>query len=126
MQLSSIGEIANECWSQIPEHFTFVKLGAFIVMPNHVHGIIIIDKPAVPPVQTQNIASLPGNKFGPQSQNLASIVRGFKISVPKTPGNMGRTWRRKILRLYHLNGNRGFMTILSATGDHSTPYPNTL
>lgn len=89
MQLSSIGEIANECWSQIPEHFTFVKLGAFIVMPNHVHGIIIIDKPAVPPVQTQNIASLPGNKFGPQSQNLASIVRGFKIGVTKNAREYG-------------------------------------
>jgi REP element-mobilizing transposase RayT len=39
------------------------------------------------PVETQNIASLqrdgPKNKFGPQSQNLASILRGYKIGVTK-------------------------------------------
>jgi putative transposase len=34
-------------------------------------------------VGTQNIASLPKNKFGPQSQNLASIIRGFKIGITK-------------------------------------------
>ena len=55
---------------------------------------MIIDKPSPTPnaVETQNIASLPNkfdphaslpNKFGPQSQNLASIVRGFKIGVTK-------------------------------------------
>ncbi len=44
---------------------------------------------AAPPVQTQNIASLPGNKFGPQSQNLASIVRGFKIGVTKNAREYG-------------------------------------
>jgi len=49
-------------------------------MPNHVHGIVVIDKP----VETQNFASLPSpNKFGPQSQNLASIMRGYKIGVTK-------------------------------------------
>ncbi len=72
-------------------------LGEFVAMPNHVHGIVIIDKPMRTNVQmqnivqtqniveTQNIASLPptGNKFGPQSQNLASIVRGFKIGITK-------------------------------------------
>ncbi len=45
MKLSAIGELANEFLLKIPEHFPFVKLGAYVVMPNHVHGIIIIDKP---------------------------------------------------------------------------------
>lgn len=45
MQLSAIGEIAKKYWVEIPHHFPFVELGEFIVMPNHVHGIIIIDKP---------------------------------------------------------------------------------
>jgi REP element-mobilizing transposase RayT len=61
-------------------------------MPNHVHGIVIINKPdgmvkTQNMVETQNIASLqpgnPQNPFGPQSQNLASIVRGYKIGVTK-------------------------------------------
>jgi len=88
MQLSDIGRCAEKCWNEIPEHFPFVILDGFVVMPNHVHGIIIINKP----VETQNIASLlpskPQNKFGVQSQNLASIVRGFKIGVTKYAKSM--------------------------------------
>lgn len=44
MQLFQIGKMANDYWLEIPQHFPFVKLGNHIVMPNHVHGIIIIDK----------------------------------------------------------------------------------
>ena len=131
MQLSEIGKIANQNWLSIPEHFPFVKLGNHVIMQNHVHGIIIIDKPmnsvetqniasgeqktqgiafgeqetqniasreqetqgiaslkqteniASGEQKTQGIASLPSqpNKFGPQSNNLASIIRGYKSSV---------------------------------------------
>lgn len=106
MGLSAMGHIANSCWHEIPNHFPFVELGAHIIMPNHVHGIVIINKPddgrnVGRNVETQNFASLrniaprpspppsppsskpdnPKNKFGPQSKNLASIIRGFKIGV---------------------------------------------
>ena len=43
--MSDIGSFATKCWFEIPQHFPFVQLGAFIVMPNHVHGIVIIQKP---------------------------------------------------------------------------------
>jgi len=42
---SDLGKIANHYWNEIPLHFPYVKLGEFVVMPNHIHGIIIIDKP---------------------------------------------------------------------------------
>lgn len=45
MKLSVIGELANQFWTEIPNHFPFVILDAFVVMPNHVHGILIFDKP---------------------------------------------------------------------------------
>ena len=44
MQLSPIGKLAEKYWMEIPQHFPFVQLNAFVVMPNHVHGIIIIDR----------------------------------------------------------------------------------
>jgi putative transposase len=50
MILSEIGKMAEKCWMEIPNHFPFVKLDAHVVMPNHVHGIIIIDKPDGDPV----------------------------------------------------------------------------
>jgi REP element-mobilizing transposase RayT len=42
MHLNDFGKIADECWRAIPEHFPFVELGAYVVMPNHMHGIILI------------------------------------------------------------------------------------
>jgi putative transposase len=45
MQLSDLGNIAQKCWQEIPNHFPFVELSEFVVMPNHVHGIITIMKP---------------------------------------------------------------------------------
>jgi putative transposase len=88
MVYTPIGQIAYDCWIAIPEHFPCVKLGVFQVMPNHVHGIVIIDKSydATQSV-SQNFATqnepMPEskNKFGPQSQNLGSIIRGFKVGV---------------------------------------------
>lgn len=44
MQFSEIGKIAHQNWEAIPQHFSFVRLDAFIIMPNHTHGILIIDK----------------------------------------------------------------------------------
>jgi len=42
-KLSEIGNIAEKFWLEIPQHFPFVKLDTFVIMPNHVHGIIVID-----------------------------------------------------------------------------------
>ncbi|NKI26501.1 hypothetical protein HCG49_07990 [Arenibacter sp. 6A1] len=44
MELSETGKMAEKYWSEIPQHFPFVALGAYVVMPNHVHGVIIIHK----------------------------------------------------------------------------------
>ncbi len=57
MQLSEIGRIVYHFWHKIPNHFTFVMLDEFIVMPNHIHGIIIIDDNVVdtPNVDTPNV-----------------------------------------------------------------------
>lgn len=45
MQLTEIGKLAFKFWAEIPKHFPFIHLGEFIIMPNHTHGILIIDKP---------------------------------------------------------------------------------
>ena len=92
MQLSSIGEKAYECWQDIPGHFQFVSLDAFVVMPNHTHGIIIIDKP----VETGHALSLPHAlsqhqqfkqphpRFRNQGKNtISAMVGSFKSAVTK-------------------------------------------
>jgi REP element-mobilizing transposase RayT len=42
MQLSAAGAVAAVCWDAIQEHYRAVELDAFVVMPNHVHGILVL------------------------------------------------------------------------------------
>ena len=65
---------AYECWQQIPQYFSFVEVGPFVVMPDHIHGILFFHRQAERPDQLAPV-------FGPQSNNLASVVRGFKTGV---------------------------------------------
>lgn len=44
MHLTKSGEISKHCFKQIPNHFPFVSLDDFVIMPNHVHGILFIKK----------------------------------------------------------------------------------
>jgi putative transposase len=73
LHLTQIGDIAYRNWLDIPNHFPFIELDEFVIMPNHVHGILFINKP--------NKEFWEKNKFGVQSQNLAAVIRGYKASV---------------------------------------------
>jgi len=42
MRLNPYGRVVDTYWSRIPRHFPHVMLDAWVVMPNHVHGIIVI------------------------------------------------------------------------------------
>jgi len=53
MNLSAIGIIADVLWYEITNHAKNVELGAFVVMPNHIHGILILNGNDIP--QTENI-----------------------------------------------------------------------
>ena len=44
MQLSPVGVLADQFWHEIPDRFPYVQWDAWVVMPNHVHGILVIDK----------------------------------------------------------------------------------
>lgn len=42
MQLNKYGQISIECWKEIPVYFSNTMLDNFVIMPNHIHGIIVI------------------------------------------------------------------------------------
>ena len=92
--LNKYGEHTQKCWKDIPSHFPNVRLDEFVVMPNHVHGIIIIDNTKnniENKVGNKDFCSNVGNKdfcsLQPWqtklSKSLSSIIRGFKIGVTK-------------------------------------------
>ena len=106
MQLSKVGKLAHQFWLEIPNHFSFAKLDAFIVMPNHVHGILVIDKPfggnydvdhhhgsgyAINRVSTgetgkmgnnktksKPVGGITGNKNPMLHKNLSRVIRWYK------------------------------------------------
>ncbi len=86
MALNNAGLTAVQCWQAIPDHFPHVQLDAFVVMPNHVHGILfIVDTPArAKNAGAKNISPLqPGERPRGTSKTLGSIIRGFKSGVTK-------------------------------------------
>lgn len=79
MLLNDSGRYAKQCWKAIPEHYPDASLDEYVVMPNHIHGIITIAQ-----VGVQDFEPLLQNKYQhiiPKS--IGSIIRGFKIGVTK-------------------------------------------
>jgi putative transposase len=91
MQLSEIGKKAKDNWLDIPNHFSFVMLDAFVIMPNHLHGIIVIDKPvaetlhatSLQPSESPSIKNKIMADISPKPGSLSTIIRSFKSSVTK-------------------------------------------
>jgi putative transposase len=80
MNLSSIGEIAKACWEEIEVHFPNVRLAEFVFMPDHMHGIIVIDKS----LSLVNVPLLKENRFQQIGKHsISTIVGSFKSAVSK-------------------------------------------
>lgn len=90
VELSRIGKIANECWRDIPNHFPNVKLDEYVVMPNHVHGVVVIGGFA----GTADLRSLRDRT----KMLLPKIIHGFKSSVTrilhKIDGEIPFAWQK--------------------------------
>ncbi len=113
MILNEWGKTAHECWQEIPIHFPGVDIDQFVVMPNHVHGIVVLRDDHVVgdeyiynsqkmnfnvgdadlrPLQTSQINT------DRTKMKLSKIIHGFKSSVTreinKFPSNNYFQWQR--------------------------------
>ena len=75
MILNRVGETAKKKWLEIPEHFEDVRLDEHVIMPNHVHGIVIID--SEDPVGNRHACSLQGRQY----QKLPVVIGSYKSAV---------------------------------------------
>ena len=86
--LSRCGEIARACWASIPDHFPHVRTDASVVMPDHVHGILLLGD------REPRISAI--GRISPGS--LGTVVRSFKSAVASRINALGvRTggiWQR--------------------------------
>lgn len=106
MVLNEAGKIASQCWEAIPEHFLNVILHEYVIMPNHVHGILEIIN-----AEAKDISSLSSHPKG-TSKTVGSIVRGFKIGVTK--------WMRQNTLVYHVWQRNYYENIIRNDGAYNT------
>ncbi|MDI6783794.1 MAG: transposase [bacterium] len=110
MQLNSIGKVIQQVWNDLPIRFPLISLDAFTIMPNHFHGIIVINDTsdvgaelALPEYtnKTSGAAS--------SAPTLGDIVRAFKsisgIQVNKLLNRTGPLWQRNYFEHIIRNGN---------------------
>ncbi len=109
MVLTEIGQLAIQFWKEIPDHFPSIELGNFVIMPNHVHGILTIhgynkniiwdgNKPLSLSIEETlqcNISTIDndGNdsksknekmsKISPKPGSISTIIRSYKSVVSK-------------------------------------------
>lgn len=113
MILSQVGVLADVFWHETPKHSKHTELGAFVIMPNHMHGLLIIDAPYPVLVDAKAIAGsgpgvsaetrqalsqqptepekIPGKyQFQNQGKNTVSaIVGSYKSAVTRHAHRLG-------------------------------------
>ena len=93
MRLSHYGRIVDQEWKISAKIRREITLDAFVVMPNHIHGIIFIEESAVGATGGSPVRS------GPRRRSLGSFLSGFKSATTKRINDLQRTpglsvWQR--------------------------------
>ena len=107
MQLNNAGKIAKAAWYEVPARFPSVCLDGFVVMPNHVHGIIMVGAQFIAPQKTPptNVGAqfiVPPDGFG-----TGTINQGVINHAP-TLGEMVRAYKAASTRLIRQAGTPDF------------------
>lgn len=84
MMLNDLGKIAETCWENIINHYPMVELDYYVIMPNHLHGIIILNSTVetghAPSLQQNNVKQ---NDSSANIPSLSNIIGSFKSAVTK-------------------------------------------
>jgi putative transposase len=89
IHLVPLGQIAKECWQAIPDHFPNVEVQPFVIMPNHIHGVITIhDDPGRGTISCMRrhdrAPTIDRENFGhPVVGSLPTIIRTYKSAVSR-------------------------------------------
>jgi len=113
MKLSKIGKLARALWKTLPQmSFPGVRLEALAIMPNHIHGIIILDRPkGMEPLPASRVQGSPTSEdpkerraffqsISPKKGSLPHLIRKFKGLVTKAAREQG--WLGKKEPLWQL------------------------
>ncbi|MBI3570905.1 MAG: transposase [Gammaproteobacteria bacterium] len=102
MRLNDAGQAAQAEWVRLPERFQSIELDKFVIMPNHLHGIILVGAGLAPPGRGAHVGAglaPPGRGAASSAPTLGDILRAFKsisaIAVNRLLGRSGCSlWQR--------------------------------
>ena len=101
MHVNHFGSIVRKCWDDLPHHYSGVELDAFVVMPNHVHAIIMVLEDAENPVGAIHESPLPSTdkRIMRRRMLVPKIIGRFKMNSAKRINQMrgtegGPVWQR--------------------------------
>ncbi|MBW7998103.1 MAG: transposase [Candidatus Glassbacteria bacterium] len=85
IELSKIGRLVENRWLAIPNHFSGVSLDAWIIMPDHVHGILLFElnesgEACLAPTTTPGLSEIP---------SLGTVIGSFKSAVSRDARKLG-------------------------------------
>jgi putative transposase len=94
VELSSLGEIAIQMWREIPYHHSGVELDEFVIMPNHIHGVIILSSEEQGASQDKSVETLHATsvqssmneemaEISPRKGSLSVVIRSYKSAVSR-------------------------------------------
>jgi putative transposase len=87
MRLNDAGAMVRDVWHTIPEHFPHADIDEFVVMPNHVHGIIVI-------VGAQFIAPFDCDAIN-NNKKQGAMKQGAMNRAPTTVGEIVRAFKAR-------------------------------
>jgi len=109
MGLNEYGQIVHAVWNELPQHYKNIRLHEFVVMPNHIHGVVQICNmrpvgAGLKPAPTYNQMATVGAGFKPAPTNhgLSEIIRALKTFSARKINEMRNTRGKKLWqRNYH-------------------------
>ena len=116
--LNEFGKVVQDCWFDLPKHYPHVVLDEFVIMPNHVHGIIVITNIEM----SAHVGARSPRPYTSESDRkrltLGKIVAYFKYQSTKRINQIRKTpnlplWQRnyyeRILRRNEINNIREYI-----------------
>ena len=96
MILNEIGNITSNHWNEIPSHYKNVELDEYVIMPNHIHGIIIVTENHVGNGLAHSSIKSKNGQVRSLRPNLSNIIGGFKAGVSREIRGLGLPfiWQR--------------------------------
>jgi REP element-mobilizing transposase RayT len=95
--LNELGKIIQSCWVQIPLHFPTANIDVFVVMPNHIHGVVMLNNENTPIIKKGTRWCAPTEIFGkPTKNSLPTIIRSLKTITTIQINKLRRTPREPV------------------------------